>query len=378
MDRTFRTVITVYTLIGVALLAVVIVSLRSQRSALRSAEWIDHTRATLTELDALLSSLQHAEGAVRSFLFTLAESDRLAYRDSFNDLGEKVEITRAFVRSYPDQLVVFEELETLLVSRVDFARNLLAMRQSGDEEELKRLLEGDETNTDMFEIRRLAQQIRNHFTAELAVHDRDVYEQDRHTRTLLLAVAALTLVTLVGSAWFIRDDLRHRRQLAQAAEQTRVELEALVQERTHELQTANHQLRTDTLELRWRGEALDHQLRYSQCIINAVSDLVFVVTKLGRISRINPAVARLTGFDASELVQRLLTDVALLPDPPPSETTDKANPLMRAIKLGDELRDLRVNVTTKQSAPLSATLRLSPLHDRDQVIGAVATLRIDA
>lgn len=378
MDKTFRAVVSVYAFIGLALIALVLVSLRSQGSASRSAEWIDHTRATLSELDALLASLQRAEGAVRSYLFTEGEADRAAYRDAFNNLGEKVELTRAFVSTDPSQVATYAKLEELLVARADFARALLAEKQSGDEASLKQRLLEDDTGNEMFEIRRLAQQLRNHFTQLLAEHDRDVYEQDLHTRTLLLSVAALTFLALLGSGWFIRDDLKNRRQLANAAEQTQAELQTLVQERTQELETLNQRLKADSLEMRWRSEALDHQLRYSQRIIDSVSDLVFVVTKVGRISRVNPAVARLMGFDPAGLINRPIIEILHPTDTAEKPTQDRGDLISQAIRLGDELRDLAVEVTTKQQSTLSAKLRLSPLHDRDQIIGAVVTLRVEA
>jgi len=269
IDKTFRAVILVYTFLGLTLLAVVFISLRSQQRALRSAEWIDHTRATLSELDALLANLQRAEGAVRAYLFTGDEADRTRFRDAFNALGERVELARAYVGSYPSQTATFEELEQRLVTRADLARELLAAKRAGNEEQIKQNLLEDDASSETYEIQRLAQQIRNHFTQQLSEHDREVYEHDRYTRTLLMGVAGLVCLALLGSAWFVRDDLKARRELAKSAEQAQEKLQDMVLERTRELEDLNWQLKADALEMRWRGEALDHQLRYSQRIIDA-------------------------------------------------------------------------------------------------------------
>lgn len=374
-DRTFRTIVSVYAFIGLTLLGVILVALQSQDRATRSAQWIDHTRASVTEIDSLLSNLQHAEGAVRSFLLTGAESERAVYREAFNQLGESVEVARAFLSEDAAQLALFEELEVRLLARTDLARELLAEKRTGSLEQLQQRILEDDASEEMYEIQRLAQQLKNALTQRLAEHDREVFRQEQRARTLFFSVAVLTLMTLVGSAWFIRDDLRHRRSLARAGERARMELEATVKSRTADLETANQQLRKESLEMRWRGEALDHQLRYAQRIIDSISDLVFVVTKVGSISRINPAVTRATGFEASELVQRSITDILQPGDDTP---TDFPEHVLRAISLGDELRDLAIAVKAPSAETLRGKLRLFPLHDHDKVIGAVVTIQRDS
>jgi hypothetical protein len=43
-------------------------------------------------------------------------------------------------------------------------------------------------------------------------------------------------------------------------------------------------------ERRWASRALEHQLRYNQLIIDSIGELVFVLTKVLKISRVNPIV----------------------------------------------------------------------------------------
>ena len=378
MDKTFRSVVIVFALSGAILIAVTAIALSNLNRAQRSAEWIDHTRAALSEIDALLADLQTAEGAVRTYLFTGAEADRTAYRNAFNDLGERVEIARALIASYPEQLTAFEALETRMVARADLSRSLLAAKQAGDEPTLQKLLTEDDVGTELFEIRRQAQQIRNHFTAELSRHDQEVFLDDQRTRNSLFSVAGVTLLLLLSSAWFIRDDLRQRRQTAELLRKTNANLGEEVAARTSELESLNLILKTENIEHRWRSEALDHQVRYFQRIIDSVSDLVFVITKSGNISRINPSVVRRTGFDAPFLVNRSITEFIT----PPGSAADADGASHRlieeALELGDELQNTPVQIASKDGVKLDAVLHQSPLHDRDAVIGAVVTLRISS
>lgn len=374
MDKTFRIVLLIFIFLGGLLVTVTALSLHNLNRAIRAANWVDHTRATLAEIDSLVATLQTADGAVRAYLITNSEADRATYRTAFNELGERVEVARALIASAPAEIAAFEELETQLVARADFARRLLTAKQSG--ESLERLLIDDDGGTTMFEIRRQAQQIRNHFTAELNQHDQEVFAQDEIAKNSLWGLASLILLSLLGSAWFIRDALQQRRAATLILERSNVELESQVVARTQDLLVANRNLKTENLDHRWRAEALDHQQRYNQRIIDSISDLVLVITKIGNISRINPAVVRHTGFDAPKLVNNPLTDFISIASPGQPGAADGFDPIADALRGGHTLRDLPVKINTCRQTQVSAFLGFFPLTDNDQIIGAVVTLRL--
>jgi len=74
-------------------------------------------------------------------------------------------------------------------------------------------------------------------------------------------------------------------------------LERKVQEDAADLAAANERLSIENLERCWINQALEHQLRYDRLIVNSINDLVFVLTKTMNISRINPAVVHLSGWE---------------------------------------------------------------------------------
>ena len=153
------------------------------------------------------------------------------------------------------------------------------------------------------------------------------------------------------------------------------ELEAKVQERTREVAAANDQLNAEILERRWVNQSLEHQVRYSELIINSFSDPLLVCTKALNISRANSAAVRLTGWQTAEMIDvplgrflRLKSDEGL----PPAARLGR---LTQALKDGHELRDEAATVTDKTGTSLHVRLTLSPIRDRDKVVGGVVVLQ---
>jgi PAS domain-containing protein len=153
------------------------------------------------------------------------------------------------------------------------------------------------------------------------------------------------------------------------------ELEEKVREHAAELASANEKLSSEILERRWANQALEHQLRYDQLIINSISDSVFVLTKALNISRINPAVVHLTGRQPAELVSLPLSSVVRLDEGARGAGGSRIDPLAQALKEGRDLRDLPAVIEDPAGRRTSVRLTLFPLRDRDKVVGGVAIVR---
>jgi HAMP domain-containing protein len=145
---------------------------------------------------------------------------------------------------------------------------------------------------------------------------------------------------------------------------------------TRSFRSMRDALKEQHLERRWASQSLEHQLHYNQLIINSISDLVFVLTKSLNISRINPAVVRLTGFTEVELLKAPLGRQVRLMPPSGSMNPPAPDTLIVALKDGRIMEDLPARITGKDGTETAVFLTLVPLRDNNRVVGGVVTLRV--
>jgi PAS domain S-box-containing protein len=193
------------------------------------------------------------------------------------------------------------------------------------------------------------------------------------TRWTVWTGVVLDFLLLAGAAWLIRDDLAARRSAASALRAANNQLEAKVSERTAELFSANELLTAENLERSWSNQGLEHQLNYNNLIINSINDLVMVLTKATNISRVNPAVVRVTGFEPHELINRPFASLAQLTH---AGTAPMVDPVAQAMKDGRDLRDQGATVLDKLGRRIPVEVALFPLRDRDKVVGGVVILQV--
>ena len=166
----------------------------------------------------------------------------------------------------------------------------------------------------------------------LRERDKEEHLQAQVTRTTVYIGVAVNFVLLAFMLWLIMDDLAARRKAAQALEEANAQLEAKVQERTAELVKTNQSLKQENLERSWSYQALDHQLRYNQLIINSIAELVFVISRALNISRVNPAVVHQTNWEPQDLIAQSIERVLQLP--PDTAAGSPQNPLILAMRDG--------------------------------------------
>lgn len=130
-------------------------------------------------------------------------------------------------------------------------------------------------------------------------------------------------------------------------------------------------LKAQHLERRWSSQALEHQLRYNQLIIDSIHELVFVVTKTGHLSRVNPAVLTATGFKANDII-RLPLQKLVRPSAPVDGDED---PIRRALKEGIEVVDIAGVVSRFDATDIPVRFSIVPLREKVQVVGGVITAR---
>lgn len=376
MEKTFRIILILFVVAATSLAGVVVIALQNTQRATKSADWVNHTHALLAAVNDTVTSLRSAEGALHSYLLTNDAGWRNSYREAFANLAENTALIKALAASDPETAAAVTKLEALLQKRAEFARTLLAAHRTGATDQLQALLAEDAEGTTTTDIAVLAQSIRSAQQDALSAEDQVAYRHDQMARQTIILGSVLNLLVLAGAGWFIRDDLNARRRATALLVADNERLEARVRERTAELEAAFRRVKAENLEGRWKNQALSHQLRYNHLIIDSISDLVLVITKARNISRINPAVSRVTGFETQELADAPLQQVVQLL--PSAQHSGLSDPITDALRSGHDLRNHPAVLLDKRQQRVSVQLSLFPLRDADKVVGGVVTIHVPA
>jgi PAS domain S-box-containing protein len=371
-DPIIRRIVALFATVAAVLVVVAVVALRNISRATASNDWVNQTHAAILELGALRGSFQASDAALRTLLVTGSEQDEAACREASAAVLENLEVLRALLRSDRAAGPALERLDALAEGRATLTREALAARRAAQPDRIRSLVLADTAAGSTAEVRRGVEKLKTEQMALLAARDGEAYLQAQTTRWTVGTGVVLNFLLLGLAGWLVRDDVRARRRAAEVLHEANERLELRVRERTTELANANEVLRAENLERAWGSQALEHQLRYNELIVNSISDLVFVLTKAQNISRLNPAVTHATGFETKELVNRPLQSLVRLGGAARPAGFD---PLAQALREGREYREAEAFVQDRSGRETPVSFRLFPLRDRDRVVGGVVILR---
>ena len=370
-DNLVKWVIASFLVVLAILVVVAIVSVRNIQRSIATSDWVNHTQAIILETDAILSSLRAGDAALMTFLLTDNARDRTSYQTAYKEMVEEhLKVAQALTRNEPGLSQQVAALETAVSNHIDMARQTIKLRQDGGAEAVRKRLAADADVETIKTIEHYVAQIKADARRQLVERDKASHLAAQTTGWTVRTGLGINFALLALMTVFIRDDIAARQKAAKALEEANAQLEVKVQERTAELAQANQTLREENLQRRWGNQALEHQLRYSQLIINSINDLVFVISKASNITRINPAVVNTTGFQATEVIGQPLARVLTLP-----KAGEDGDPITIAMRQGRDLRDTAANLVNKSGRTRPIQFSLYPLRDKDKVVGAVVTVR---
>jgi PAS domain S-box-containing protein len=375
-ENLVRRVVGLFLLMLAVLVYVAVSSVRNIEQDIKGEDWVNHTHAVIMDADDTLSYLHAGDSALRTFLITGDKRDQAAYRVAYNTMVEKWDDVKALSRSYAEEKPLHDrilDLEPVITNRIDVARSIVRSFEQGGLAGVRTLFAA---NPDVESITKIERSINNLIIGyeEKLLQERDVQEhlQAQATRMTVFTGVAVNFVLLSIVLWLLMDDLAARRKAAQALEEANAQLEGKVQERTADLVKANQTLKQENLERRWSYQALDHQLRYNQLIINSIAELVFVISRALNISRVNPAVVHQTNWEPQDLIAQSIERVLQFPPDPASAQ----NPLITAMRDGREIQERPATLLSRAGRSIPVHFSLIPLHDQDKVVGGVVTVRL--
>jgi CHASE3 domain sensor protein len=377
-EKIEQRVVGLFVLMVAILVFVAASAVKTIQKSVEDSDWVNKTHAFIIEVNAILSSLHAGDSALRTYLLTGNPNDQGAYRSAYAEMKEHMDVVLALTRGGEEKALQNSqilELQRLITDRIDFTRSVVQARAQGGINAARDVMNAHPDVEPMGKIERLVENITSAENTLLKERDQNSRLEAQATRTTVYTGVIINFVLLAFVLWLMRDDLAARRRAQLILEEANATLEAKVQERTAELVKTNQSLKQENLERRWSSQALDHQLRYSQLIINSIGELVFVISRALNISRINPAVSHQTNWEPQDLVAQSLDRVLQLhteahgAEPP-------QNPIIFAMRQGREIQDREGVLISKSGNTAPVRYSMVPLHDQDKVVGAVVTVRM--
>jgi CHASE3 domain sensor protein len=351
-------------------------AVRNIQRSIKSEAWVNKTHDVMIHASEIVSYLHAGDAALRTFMITGDNRDQASYRNAYSTMLERQDELKALTRSGEEDRELHQkvlDLDNLISNRVEIARSVARAREQEGLEGVRKLYVSSPDVESIGKIERYVAALNGEERGLLSQRDVDEYTQALTTKWTVYSGVAVNFVLLAFVFGLMRDDLHARRLAAKALEDANAQLETKVQERTAELVKANHALKQENLERRWSYQALDHQGRYNQLIINSIAEMVFVISRALNVSRINPAVVHQTDWQAQDLIAQSIQRVLQLP--PEAGGASEQNPLSQAMRDGREIQDRPAILTTRSGRTIPVRFSLVPLHDQDKVVGGVVTVR---
>lgn len=376
-DNIERRVIGFFILMLAILVYVAATAVRNIQRHIRSEDWVNKTHDVIITAGEIVSYLHAGDAALRTFMISGDARDQAAYRNAYSTMLERQEQLKALTRSGDEDRDLHQkvlDMDSLISARVEIARSVARARDNGGPDAVKKLYVSSPDIESIGKIERYVAALIGSEKQLLIERDKEEYTQALTTKWTVYTGVAVNFVLLAFVYGLLRDDLRARRMAAKALEDANAQLETKVQERTAELVKTNHALKQENLERRWSYQALDHQGRYNQLIINSISEMVFVISRALNVSRINPAVVHRTNWQSQDLIAQSIQRVLQLP-PEAGGGTDQ-NALIQAMRDGREIQERPATLTTRSGENIAVRYSLVPLHDQSKVVGGVVTVRV--
>lgn len=352
--------------------SVAVRSINTIQNSVVDSNWVNHTHATMVEVNAVLSDLRAGDASLASFLLTGNQRNQDSYRDFYKEMVSHLDMAQSLTRAVSEkgQHQELVKLESLLKKHIDFARDAVHAKEQGGVQAAAKILNEHNDAETLGNISRMVKALDEGEQSLLRERDKANVVQAETTRWLVITGVIINFVLLGFVFWLLRDDLAARRKAAVALEEANAQLEGKVQDRTAELLQSNSSLKKENLERRWSNQALDHQLRYSKLIIDTISELVFVVSKALNVSRVNPAVGHMTKWEPQELVAHSVDRVVQF-------SPNGANPIATALSEGREIQERSAIIIAKDGKSIPVRLNVVPVRDEGKVVGGVITARPD-
>jgi len=361
----------------------------------RAAEAVSHTDSVLIEREQLLSALKDAETGARGYVLT-GDS---AFLEPFTSAEEKVARAlrglRTLTADNPRQQARLDTLESVGRQSVELHTQIVRLRRTGGYETARALIGTGQSKLVM-----------DHAAAILGLMEREeralLKERtlaQRESRIVALTVIAVGsaiafLLSLLINRGIRRDVIGQEEQKVLIERQARQlkkqagELERQLKEsRTlaSQLSMTNDNLQAASVAtgeararaeaaLRHASEAEREQARLAKqnaALLESTDQGFYGMDKAGNCTFINPAGARLLGYEPAELVGRQMHEAVHYKHADGTPYPLSECPLYNALKTGTQARVADEVMWAKDGRPIPVEYSTSPLMEEGDLRGSV-------
>jgi PAS domain S-box-containing protein len=250
------------------LLSFIMVSEFARTDQLRRT--IDQSHDRRDHIAALFSNLQDVEVGQRGYLLTGNDRFLAPYRDARRQLGGKLNLLVDGSDASNEQRASSAAFAAAVRDKLRFVDHTVYLQSIGEGDEARRQVAAGDGRRQMDRIRRIVAEAEQAEERQIATRTSAWREARRRAQQLGIGLELLLVILLIGASLTVARTLAARR--------------------------------------RAMDKLGDLNARY-QAILNAARDGIIVINPSGSIESLNPAAARMYGYQPEELVRR---DVGLL------------------------------------------------------------------
>jgi PAS domain S-box-containing protein len=197
----------------------------------------------------------------------------------------------------------------------------------------------------------LAQSLSSHFA--IAIHQYELYQQ----------VHALNAD--------LERDITERKQAEVKICALNAELEQRVLDRTTQLQRANAELLREISEHQQAKASLERLSRQNELILNSAGEGIYGLNCQGRITFVNPAAARMLGYEVEQLIDQLMHAILNHSKPDGTLYLLEENPIYATLQSGAVQHITEDIFWRRDGLSFPVEYVSTPIREQDRIVGAV-------
>lgn len=337
-----------------------------------SAAWVNHTHAFILENDAIVSALNAAEAAQRTFLLTGDADTKQAASKKFGAVAEHLTVSQKLAFENPTQLQRLDRIASLLQRQIDWNKQAVQLRAENPAAAAG-IFTNAQARANFIDIEKEIRDAKAEENDLLLKREQTLQKHTRRTEAILYSGAIFNL-TLLGLAFYlVHRELKVRRAAAAALRAANESLEIKVKERTAELASANEKLQVENIEQKWGQAALQRLVGHHELIWNSIREAIFVISRTGKVISANAAAADLSLREPRQLPGKSISEL-IVRDKDAHANGWEGHFLAQPVKEGRALPPTAAYLKKPDGtiAPIKVTCH--PTRDQENLTGAVITI----